>query len=163
MCAELVTMHSGMTEDAVMSAAADFIDSSFPGYIFPEMQELIRRLREDRCEIWAVSSSNEWVIRVAMKQFGIADDHILATQPELKDGIITDRTIRIPSGPGKPKALREVAKKNIDAAFGNSQWDADMLALAQHAFAVNPKSDLEATAHKRGWTIYFPEGTSSRL
>ena len=51
----------------------------------------------------------------------------------------------MPSGPGKPKALREVAKKEIDAAFGNSRWDADMLASAKHAFAVNPNPDLESS------------------
>ena len=68
----------------------------------------------------------------------------------------------MPSGPGKPKALREVAGKEIDAAFGNSRWDADMLAMAKHGFAVNPNSDLEAAAKQRGWTIYFPDGIGRR-
>ena len=79
------------------------------------------------------------------------------------DGIITDRLIRIPSGAGKPKALREVVKKDVDAAFGNSRWDAEMLAMAKYGFAVNPNPDLEATARQRGWTIYFPDGTRSRV
>jgi phosphoserine phosphatase len=159
MCGEMVTMHKGMTEAAMMKAAADFMANAFPGQIFSEMQELVGRLRESGCEIWAVSSSNEWVIRVGMQAFGIADDHILATKVEIENGLITDRLVRIPSGPGKPKALREVAKKEIDAAFGNSRWDADMLSIAKHAFAVNPNPDLEAAARERGWTIYFPDGT----
>jgi len=49
---------------------------------------------------------------------------------------ITDRLVRIPSGDGKPKAIREVIKKNPDAAFGNSRWDADMLEIARYAFAI---------------------------
>jgi phosphoserine phosphatase len=159
MCGEMVTMHKGVQESVMMRAAEDFMADAFPGKIFPEMQELVGRLQEDGCEIWAVSSSNEWVIRVGMKQFGIPEDRILATKVELSDGIITDRLVRIPSGAGKPKALREVAKRNIDAAFGNSRWDADMLALATHAFAVNPNPDLEAAARQRRWTIYFPDGT----
>jgi phosphoserine phosphatase len=73
--------------------------------------------------------------------------------------VITDRLVRIPSGPGKPKALREVVKKKIDAAFGNSRWDADMLAVAKHAFAVNPNPDLETLARERAWAVYFPGGT----
>jgi phosphoserine phosphatase len=159
MCGEMVTMHKGMTEGAMMKAAADFMVHAFPGRIFPEMQELVERLQETGCEIWAVSSSNEWVIRVGMKAFGVAEDHILATKVEVENGVITDRLVRVPSGPGKPKALREVAKKQIDAAFGNSRWDADMLAIAKHGFAVNPNPDLEAAAREHGWAIYFPDGT----
>jgi phosphoserine phosphatase len=161
MCGEMVTMHKGMTEAAMMKAASDFMTHAFPGHIFAEMQELVRRLHQQGCEVWAVSSSNEWVIRAGMKQFGIPEDRILAAKIEIADGVITDRLVRIPSGPGKPKALREVAKKQIDAAFGNSRWDADMLAFARYAFAVNPNPDLEAAARQHGWTIYFPDGTRS--
>ncbi len=159
MCGEMVTMHKGMTDAAMMKAALDFMEHAFPGQIFPEMQELVRRLQENGCDVWAVSSSNEWVIRAGMKRFGIADDRILATKVELENGMITDRLTYIPSGPGKPKVLREVVKKDIDAAFGNSRWDADMLAMAKYAFAVNPNPDLEIAARQRGWTIYFPNGT----
>jgi phosphoserine phosphatase len=125
------------------------------------MRELVRRLHESGCEIWAVSSSNEWVIRAAMKYFGIPADRILAAKVAIEGGMATDRLIRVPSGPGKPKALREVAKKEIDAAFGNSRWDAEMLAMARHAFAINPNPDLEALARERGWTVYFPAGSRS--
>lgn len=159
MCGEMVTMHKGMTEAALMQAASDFMEQAFPGHIFPEMQELVGRLQKNGCDVWAVSSSNEWVIRAGMKSFGIAEDHILAAKVELESGVITDRLACIPSGPGKPKALREVVKKDIDAAFGNSRWDADMLAIAKNAYAINPNPDLETTARQRGWTIYFPNGT----
>jgi phosphoserine phosphatase len=37
-----------------------------------------------------------------------------------------------------------------------------MLAMAKHAFAVNPNPDLECSAREKGWGIYFPEGTGSR-
>ena len=162
MCGEMVTMHKGLSESALMEAAADFFYHSFPNKIFPEMRELVRRLLEGGCEVWAVSSSNEWVIRVGMRDFGIADHRILATAVEVEAGIITDRLIRVPSGLGKPKALREVAKKEIDVAFGNSRWDTEMLAMAKRGFAINPNPDLEAAAHQHNWTIYFPNGTSPR-
>jgi phosphoserine phosphatase len=68
----------------------------------------------------------------------------------------------VPSGAGKPQALGEVVGKPIDAAFGNSRWDTEMLAMAKHAFAVNPNPDLDAVARERGWRIYFPEGTVPR-
>jgi HAD superfamily phosphoserine phosphatase-like hydrolase len=159
MCGEMVTMHHGLPESAVMGAATEFFDRYFATLIFPEMHDLIRRLQESGCDVWVISSSGEWLIRAGMKHFGIADGRILATKVEVDNGIITDRLVRIPSGPGKPQALREVVKKDMDAAFGNSRWDSEMLAIAKHAFAINPNPDLEAVARKQGWTIYFPDGT----
>jgi phosphoserine phosphatase len=157
MCGEMVTMHAGMSESELMRAAADFFGHSFPGTIFPEMRDLVRRLLGAGCDVWAVSSSNEWVIRVAMKDFGIAEDRVLAAAVEIDNGVITNRLIRIPSGQGKPKALREVAGQAIDAAFGNSRWDTEMLEMAVRGFAVNPNPDFLITARARGWTVYFPD------
>ncbi len=159
MCGEMVTMHRGVSERKLMDAAARFFDQHFVGQIFPEMRELVRRLQDNGCEVWAVSSSNDWVIRAAMKHFGIPESRVLAAAVEIEDGIATDRLIRVPSGPGKPEALREAVKKEIDAAFGNSRWDMEMLAMAKHAFAVNPNPDLESSAREHGWRIYSPEGT----
>ena len=158
MCGEMVSMHKGLSDAAMMQAASEFMARSFPGHLFPEMRDLVHRLKEEGCEVWAVSSSNEWVIRAGMQQFDIAEDRILATKPVLENGLVTDKLVRIPSGPGKAQALREIVRKNVDAAFGNSRWDTEMLSLAQHAFAVNPNTDLEATARQRGWTVYFPMG-----
>jgi HAD superfamily phosphoserine phosphatase-like hydrolase len=162
MCGEMVTMHQGISEQKMMAAARRFFDEFFVAQIFPDMSELVRRLQENGCEVWAVSSSNEWVIRAGMKHFGIPENRVLATKVELDNGIVTDRLIRVPSGAGKPQALREVVKKEIDAAFGNSRWDRDMLAVVKHAIAVNPNPDLESAAREHGWRIYFPEGTRSR-
>jgi HAD superfamily phosphoserine phosphatase-like hydrolase len=161
-CGEMVTMHKGLSEDVMMQAASDFMARFFPGYVFSEMRELVQRLQQRGCDVWAVSSSNAWVIRAGMRQFGIPDSRILATAVEVENGIVTDRLIRIPSGPGKPKALREVTKREVDAAFGNSRWDVELLAMAKHGFAVNPNPDLAAVAREHGWSIYFPDGTPSK-
>jgi phosphoserine phosphatase len=155
----MVSMHKGISEAVMMEAAAEFMKSSFPGHVFEEMRQLVDRLHENGCEIWAVSSSNEWVIRVGMEEFGIHSDRILATKVQLANGIITDRLVRVPSGAGKPKALNEAVGKDIDAAFGNSRWDLEMLAMAKHSFAVNPNPDLETAARERQWTVYFPNGS----
>jgi HAD superfamily phosphoserine phosphatase-like hydrolase len=162
MCGEMVTMHRGVSELKMMDAAARFFDQFFVAQIFPEMRDLVRRLRQNGCDVWAVSSSNEWVIRAGMKHFGIPENRILATNVELDNGIVTDRLIRVPSGSGKPEVLREAVRKGVDAAFGNSRWDTEMLQMAKHAFAVNPNPDLESTAREQGWRVYFPEGTRSR-
>jgi phosphoserine phosphatase len=157
MCGEMVTMHKGMIESDVQRAATRFFDLHFVERIFPEMRTLVRQLQDQGCDVWAVSSTNEWVIRAAMRHFGIPRDHVLAAAVKISKLRITDRLIRIPSGDGKPKAIRKTVKKKLDAVFGNSRWDADMLAIARHPFAVNPNPDLEAMARERNWTVYFPE------
>jgi phosphoserine phosphatase len=159
MCIEMVTMHAGIPETRVMEAATEFMEHRFPGRIFPEMLELVQRLRQMDCDIWAVSSSNEWVIRAGMKQFDIPPNRILAGKAELKNGLVGDRIVRLPCGPSKPEELQEAVGGGVDAAFGNSRWDTEMLAMARNPFAINPKPDLAATARERGWSIYFPDGS----
>ncbi len=162
MCGEMVTMHSGLAESEVQRAATRYFEENFVSRIFPEMRELIRRLQGSGCEVWAVSSTNEWIIRAATKHFGIDERKILAASVKIESGRISDQLVRVPSGEGKPRAIRDVIKKNPDAAFGNSRWDADMLAIARHGFAVNPNPDLENMARARGWTIYWPDAGRSK-
>jgi HAD superfamily phosphoserine phosphatase-like hydrolase len=159
MCGEMVTLHKGLKEADVLALAHEFFEQNFVSRIFPEMRELIHRLQANGCEVWAVSSSNEWIIREAMPHCGISQDKILAAAVRVDHGIVTDQLIRVPSGRGKPKAIREEIGRAPDIAFGNSRWDAEMLALAGHGFAVNPNPDLEQLAQQRGWTVYWPEGT----
>jgi len=162
MCGEMVTMHSGLAESEVEVAAKQFFDENFVRQIFPGMRELIRQLQPSGCDVWAVSSTNEWVIQAAMKHFGIDDGKILAASVKIENGCITNQLVRVPSGEGKPRAIRDVIGKDPDAAFGNSRWDADMLAIARHGFAVNPNPDLEQMAGERGWTIYWPDAGLSK-
>jgi phosphoserine phosphatase len=156
MCGEMVTLHRGMNENQVQGAAGQYFDSHIAGQIFSEMRDLVHQLRESGCDIWAVSSTNEWVIRAAMKHFGISENRILAAKVQVEQGIITDRLVRVPTGEGKPRAICEVVGTDLDAAFGNSRWDIAMLEIARHAFAINPNTDLEEVARERGWAIYFP-------
>jgi HAD superfamily phosphoserine phosphatase-like hydrolase len=157
MCGEMVTMHRGLKESHVQEFARQYFETAFVSRIFPELQELIARLRKSGCDVWAVSSSNLWIIRTAAKHFGIDEKNILAAAVEIENGVITDRLIRVPSGQGKPRAIREVIARTPDAAFGNSRWDTEMLAMAKSGFAINANPDLKQAAEARGWTIYQPE------
>lgn len=155
MCGEMASMHNGLREEVVQQAADTYIDQGIVG-IFPEMGELVRRLQESGCGVWAVSSTNVWVIRAAMRSFQIPPDRILAAETTVEDGVITDRLIRVPSGPGKPEAIRAAIGRPPDCAFGNSIWDQEMLAMCKDPFAINPNSDLKKIAIALGWTVYQP-------
>ena len=159
MCGEMVTMHRGLREAEVQQAASEYCDQNLVTQIFPVMRELVRRLQDTGCDVWAVSSTNEWVIRAGMKHVGIDAGKILAASAVIENGRITDRLIRVPTGEGKPRAILDVIRRVPDAAFGNSRWDTEMLAMARYGFAVNPDVYLEKTAQRSGWTVYWPDGT----
>ncbi len=158
MCGEMVTLHRGLEESFVEQQAQRFFGGPFSQGIFPEMRLLVRKLQDSGCQVWAVSSTNEWLIRAAMRHFGIPPDHIRAAAGEVQDGVITGRILRVPTGPAKVLALQEAGAGEVDAAFGNSRWDIEMLDFSRHPFAVNPNPDLERTARQKGWPIYYPDG-----
>ena len=64
MCGEMVTMNCGLSHEALQRAAEEFYDEVVRQREFPEMHVLIRRLASDGCDIWAVSSTNNWVVEV---------------------------------------------------------------------------------------------------
>jgi phosphoserine phosphatase len=101
------------------------------------------------------------VIRSGKRYFGIPQNRILATEVAIENGIITDHLIQVPSGPGKPEAIRSALKSSPDdrpdCAFGNAIWDREMLTMSKHAFAINPNPDLKQIALASGWTIYQPD------
>ncbi|MGB9120621.1 MAG: HAD-IB family hydrolase [Candidatus Angelobacter sp.] len=159
MCGEMVTINAGNSVQTLEEAAEEFFSSIVEKRIFPEMLRLTRELVSIGCEVWAVSSTNDWVVREGVKRFGVPRRRVLAASVQIEDGQITDRLIRVPSGPGKATAIHEVVKKQVDACFGNSIHDAAMLEIARHPFAVNPNPDLEGMAREKGWQIYWPSGT----
>jgi len=157
MCGEMVTMHRGLQEAAVQQACDAYFAEAVAPNIFPEMRALAERLRASACDVWAVSSSNQWIIRSAMRYFGVPQNRILSAEVAVENGTITDRLIRTPSGPGKPEAIRSVLTSAPDCAFGNAIWDREMLAMSKHPFVINHNPDLKQIAIANRWKIYQPE------
>src|SRR5207237_3702059 len=83
MCGEMVTLHRGLNEEAVQGAATVYFDEHVSRQIFLELRELTGRLQQAGCDVWAVSSTNEWVIRAGMRHFGIPDKRILSAAIEI--------------------------------------------------------------------------------
>ena len=157
MCGEMVTIHAGLKTAELEAAAEEFFRERIAPHLFPEMLTLMERMRRAGCELWIVSSTNEWVVKAAMRRFGIAPDHVYATAAAAENGCATDRLLRVPTDGDKAVVLRQLLAAAPDAAFGNSLHDIAMLEMARHAFAINPNPDLEQIARARGWTIYQPE------
>lgn len=155
-CGEMVQIHRGLREKDVTLVASEFFAAVVEDTIFPEMLDLIDQLKKRGCEIWAVSSTCDWVIIEGMKRFGIPAERVLAAAVKVRDGIATDELLQVPSGEGKASALRRVLTHGLDAAFGNSIHDVAMLEIAERRFPVNPTAELTVIANQKGWQIYHP-------
>ncbi len=156
MCGEMVTMYRELREEVMQRASDEYFALGIAPGIFPEMRDLVQRLRDAGTDVWAVSSSNQWIIRSGMRFFDIPPDRILAAEAAVANGVILDKLVRVPSGPGKADALRAVLAAPPDCAFGNSLWDREMLAIVEHPFAINPSPQLQQIAAASGWKMYQP-------
>jgi phosphoserine phosphatase len=165
-CGEMVQVYRGLPVETLRRAAADFFRDYVEPNIFPELAVLISELQHNGCDIWAVSSTNNWVIEEGVRRFNIPSNHVLAARVEIADGLITDRLLHVPTDEAKVEALRRVGITTGDnapnAVFGNSIHDAAMLSIAQSqtgtsgAFPVNPSTDLLARSAAEGWPVYYP-------
>ena len=163
MCGEMVTMNRGLKEADLIRAAEEYFAERCAKSIFSDMHELLQRLQAAGCEIWVVSSTNEWVIRASTRYLSISPDHVIAACAASEDGRCSSRLLMVPTDEGKAVALRERFPDGaIDAAFGNTVHDVAMLELARHAFAISPDAGLESIAREHGWTVYHPEGDTTR-
>jgi phosphoserine phosphatase len=82
-------------------------------------------------------------------------DLALGTPLEVRDGIVTGRTV-VPtqSGAQKAAAVRALAAGSpIVAAFGDTAADVALLELAERPVAVAPDRELRLEAVRRGWEI----------
>jgi len=155
-CGEMVQMYQRLREDEMRRAAKTFFASQIEPNIFPEMKELVDELHDKGVEIWAVSSTNNWVIEEGVRRFGIPAERVLAACVQVKDGVVTDVIRDVPTDAGKVAALARVGVTSPDAVFGNSVHDAAMLEIARRAFPVNPTPGLAERSAQEGWPVYYP-------
>jgi phosphoserine phosphatase len=155
-CAEMVQMYAGLRDGELRAAAAEYVDKFVRERIFAEMAALVASMRKAGIVLWAVSSTNRWVVAAGLRDFGVPDERILAAEVRIADGIITSAIVDVPTGRAKATALYRVGLPQPDAVFGNSVHDLAMLELARCAFPVNPSPALLEAAAKRGWGHYKP-------
>ena len=155
-CGEMVQMYQRLREAEMRRAAKTFFSSQVEPNIFPEMKELVAELQRKGAEIWAVSSTNNWVIEEGVQRFGIPPERVLAASVQVNVGVVTDMFLDVPSDAGKVAALARVGVITPDAVFGNSVHDAAMLEIARRAFPVNPTPELAERSVQEGWPVYYP-------
>jgi phosphoserine phosphatase len=156
-CGEIVQIYAGLRDQELRTAATEFVKQFVEPRIFPEISSLIARLRRAGVELWAVSSTNRWVVAEGVRPLGIPEQRVLAVEARVVDGVITSEIVSVPTDKGKAEALRQVGLPAPDAVFGNSIHDLAMLKIARRAFPVNPSPALLQAASKHGWGYFRPK------
>lgn len=156
-CGEMVQIYAGLREQEMQAAAARYVDEFVRANVFPEIASLLDTLGKKGVQLWAVSSTNKWVVSEGVRPFGIPSERVLAAQVAVIDGVITDTLVDVPTDEGKAASLKRVGLPNPDAVFGNSIHDLAMLEIAKRAFPVNPSPALLEAAAKNGWGYFRPQ------
>jgi len=174
-CGQMVQVYRGISEATMRAAAAEFFATEIEPRIFAELRALVADYQSRGVEIWAVSSTNDWVIEEGVRCFNIPPNRVLAARVAIENGIVTDRLLDVPTDEGKAASLARIGITAPHAVFGNSIHDAAMLELARGAnivsnkskeidicgaFPVNPTPALLSLAATRGWPVYYPASVS---
>src|SRR5664279_4360332 len=156
-CGEMVQIYAGLREDELRKAATQYVEEFVAGRVFAEIASIVAALKQAGTELWAVSSTNKWVVAAGVCAFGIPEARVLAAEVTVVDGLITSDLVDVPTGPAKAVALARVGIARPDAVFGNSIHDLAMLEIAANAFPINPSPTLNEAAVKNGWGYFRPE------
>ena len=156
-CGEMVQIYAGLREQELRAAAAQYVNEFVRGRIFPEIASLLATLKRAGVELWAVSSTNRWVVEEGVREFGIPEERVRAAAVHVTSGLISGEIVDVPTDEGKAKALKRAGLPAPDAVFGNSIHDLAMLEIARCAFPVNPSPALLLAAQKNGWGYFRPQ------
>ena len=97
----MVQIYAGLREQELRAAAARYFDEFVRAHILSEVASLVSALQAADVELWAVSSTNKWVVSEGVRNFGIPEERVLAAEVKVADGIITSDLVDVPTGPGK--------------------------------------------------------------
>jgi len=156
-CGEMVQIYAGLRDQELRAAAAQYVQGFVQSRVFPEIASLLSVLRQAEVELWAVSSTNRWVVAEGVRAFGIPEERVLAAEVRVTNGVISSEILAVPTDEGKATALRQAGLATPDVAFGNSIHDLAMLEIARCAFPVNPSPALLRAAKKKGWGYFRPQ------
>jgi len=155
-CGEMVQIYAGLRDQELRAAAAEYVREFVHPRVFPEMDSLVASLRHAGVQLWAVSSTNRWVVAEGVREFGIPEERVLAAEVRLDGCMITSEIVDVPTGAGKATTLKSVGLGAPDAVFGNSIHDLAMLEMARNPFPVNPSPALLQAVAQKGWGYFRP-------
>ncbi len=139
---------------------AEFMRSRILPMITPRARALVRRhlAAGELCAI--VTATNRFVTAPIAREFGVP--HLIATEPEAKDGRFTGRVAGTPCfREGKVRCVdgwldgmgRRLEDFSDSHFYSDSHNDLPLLERVRRPVAVDPDPGLAAEAARRGWPV----------
>ncbi len=121
--------------------------------------ELVKRHQDAGDLAVMTTATNSFITELTALHFGI--EHLLATEPEMRDGLFTGRCSGTPNmRAGKVERLHEwlAARSHVlgdfnSVAYSDSINDLPLLEAVNEPVAVDPDARLAAIARERGWRV----------
>jgi HAD superfamily hydrolase (TIGR01490 family) len=137
-----------------------FMEQKIMPLIAPGARELIARHQTERDLCIIITATNSFVTAPIARILGI--DHLIATEPEQKDGQFTGRVSGVPCfQEGKITRLEQwLDAQNLTWLSFLQSWfysdslnDLPLLKKVTHPVAVDPDATLREHAQRNGWPI----------
>ena len=135
----------------------EFIQSVIDPIILPAAVDLIEEHRSRGDTPIIITATNHFLTEPIAGLFGVK--HLLATQPEIRNGQFTGRYTGVPTfREGKVVVLNMWIKEHNESLSGSyfysdSANDIPLLDLVDHPIAVDPDPTLRLYAEERNWQV----------
>ncbi len=136
---------------------SDFMSRVIEPLIAPGTPDLLNKHRRRGDTLMIISATNLFITEPIAELLGV--EHILATQPEFRDGRYTgDYVGHATYQQGKVNALQEwLSSNDMDLAgssfYSDSINDLPLLEQVENPYTVNPDDRLLEVASQRGWPV----------
>ena len=135
---------------------AEFVEEKIVPVIAPAAPALLERHRAQGDTLLITTATNRFITEPIAALLGVS--HLLATDPEMKDGRYTGAVAGTPNfQSGKVTRLKAWMAERLPfshlTAYSDSRNDLPLLELAHRAVAVDPDVVLKAEAQRRGWRV----------
>ncbi len=136
---------------------ARYLKEKIEPIVPPAAKALLHKHREQGDYLLIITATNRFVTEPIAELLGV--DHLLATDPEVRDGRYTGRVAGTPCfREGKVIRLKEwleaTGNNLADSWFySDSHNDLPLLELVTHPVAVDPDETLAQHAEMKGWPV----------
>jgi len=135
----------------------EFMQTRIQPLISPSARALVDRHRARGDTLLIITATNRFITAPIAAEFDIP--HLIATEPEERDGQFTGKVQGIPSyREGKVTRLTDWLHDRHETLedswfYSDSHNDLPLLNLVTHPVAVNPDETLADYARSRGWPV----------
>ena len=149
--------YAGLPEDRLWVLGAEMFDRFLRRRVFADMVDLMKRSRAEGYRQVLITGAVAPIVKPLAEYLEV--DAWFANDLEIKDGAATGRLVPpVLAGPEKAAFLRRYAIENdldlnLCRAYAASSSDIPMLSTVGRPVAVNPDTNLKATALAHDWPV----------